>query len=223
MTPLSDRYLDYLDSRPPDTASAARHAVLAFVGVALLLAAATGLALSHDLLLAGPFVPMAGLLGHHGVGRARLVWRSRQGWKRARRIAVGGSPVTCCVVRAHEDLYRCGTVPLPCQVLFCFDPDVNAEPEYLRHLARRWSARLPGRERFLVGRRQRLPDELTDGYAVYCADLMVAPAYLVRGHLSTGLLTCVAEPGATGGIELVPYWLLFPFYASPQAGPEQRV
>lgn len=223
MTPLSDRYLDFLESRPPETASPARHATFALLVAALLLFAAVGFALSGDLLLCAPFVGSGLLLGGLGVRKAAVVLRARRAWNRARRIAVGGSPVTCCVVRAHEDLYRSGTQPLPCQVLFAFDPDVNADPEYLRHLARRWSARLTRRERFQSGRREMLPLELTDGYTVYCADLLVLPAYLVRGHLSTGLLTCVAEPGESGGVELVPYWLLFPFYAAPQTNPEQRV
>ncbi|MFM7322939.1 MAG: hypothetical protein ACKO5K_15680 [Armatimonadota bacterium] len=207
---LAESFLDYLDSRPPAVAPLVREAAIALCGFEGALLASSRMLAEREWIYGTAFLPAVLVTG--GLVTRALVraFRLRRAWERTRQVVSSGQTVTACVVRAHPDLYKETSKPARCEVVFSFDPDVGADPDYLRHLARRLAARLPESN---VRGRTRLPDELTDGSVVYRAELTVAPEYLLHSHLATGLLTCMAEPGARGGIELVPYWLLFPFFA----------
>jgi len=215
---LAESFLDYLDSRPPAVAPLVREAAIALCGFEGALLASSRMLAQREWVYGAAFLPAAVVTG--GLVARALVraYRLRRDWERTRRIVASGQTVTAFVVRAHPDLYRQTDRTSVCEVVFSFDPDVAADPDYLRHIAQRLAARLPeGRGRG----RERLPDELTDGSAVYRSELLIAPEYLLHSHLATGLLTCMAEAGPRGGIELVPYWLLFPFFAPvpSEAGP----
>lgn len=210
MSALNHRFLGYLDHRYA-TRDPRRHWVAAglLVGIAAV-AGALALTLAHDPIAAAPLFPLGIVL----IGRALLaVARMHQGRRRLGRIRQtirDGVPMSAYIVTAHDDLWRPGTEPRPCLALISFDPDVASDDGYMRYLARRLADRISSNEKVVSYRRRRLPESETDGSVVYCCDLWVTPGYLPSGYLTGGALACIAEPGESGGIELVPYWLLFP-------------
>jgi hypothetical protein len=160
-------------------------------------------------------------------GRAAFLYRGYRAQSRRdarlRALVQNGTVVDAYLIQACSALFRPQDEALPSLVLFTFQPEVAAEPEYLRHLARRvfslkstrqpdvdgrFVAGLTTEERGVPGRRRQLPLSFTDGSVIYCADLWVQPAHLKGGCLEGNVLHCIAEPGATGGVELVPWWLL---------------
>lgn len=149
--------------------------------------------------------------------------RDRREMRHVREVVQGGVPVNAFLVQANSALFKPQNAPLPCLVLLCFQPEVSSDIAYMRHLARRVYALkntrqpdLDGRfvagvttnERAVPNRRRSLPLSFTDGSIVYCADLWVRPSYLKGACLQGDILPCIAEPGASGGIEIVPWWLL---------------
>ena len=217
MTSLNQRYLEFLDQgKTPHDPRPRRGRIMA-VASSTLLVFASLLCAYGPFLLGIALIPMA--LWGIGWGVAQYIQaaQSRQRALRVRALAEQGHRVTGFVVRAHEGLYRPGSKGLPCQVLVRFQPEVSGDRDYMHHLAQRWAERSSPRERFLPYRRQRLPLSLTDGSTVYCCDLFVPPALLASGYLTTTTLPCLAEEGERGGIELIPYWLLFP-YAQASVG-----
>ncbi|RYG88620.1 MAG: hypothetical protein EON58_19850 [Alphaproteobacteria bacterium] len=159
-------------------------------------------------------------LMHGMVRRAQLYGRRKQ-------VARKGELVTAYVVHCPTDLLRPGQEhALPCRVVFSFQPEVCDDMRYMRYIAthvaelkdklprgdmdKQYIAALASEPQTKKSRRYLLPLSFTDGSAIYLADLLVSRAHLPGGYLHTDALPCLAEPGATGGIEMMPEWLLDP-------------
>ncbi len=193
-------------------------------GTAVTIALAPDHAVQAALLL--PLIAL--LVARAGITLQRLR-KTRRYYNRLRGVVEGGTPVNAYVVQANEALFRPGETSLPCLVLFSFQPEVSRDAAYMRSLARRVFSlkntqaqtddaravtHLTTDERAVPYRRRALPFSFTDGSTIYCADLWVKPSYLPQPFLTGSLLPCLAEPGAEGGLELIPAWLL----ASPDGG-----
>jgi hypothetical protein len=61
-------------------------------------------------------------------------------------------------------------------------------------------------ERARMYRRRQLPTSFTGGPVVYASDIILCPWYMRHGCLRERLIPCIAEPGAEGAIEHLPYW-----------------
>jgi hypothetical protein len=130
----------------------------------------------------------------------------------------GGQTVRAVLVQANGRLFSPGRDDLPCLVLFSLDPRVReplleecagrvaelkgteqADPEMAR------VARMTTDERFVYYGRESLPRSFTGGREVFAGQLMVHRRFLPDGYLTGGQhLDCVAEPGPTGALELLP-------------------
>ncbi|MGC4044343.1 MAG: hypothetical protein QM758_11145 [Armatimonas sp.] len=211
MEPLRQRFLTYLDER--DALPEHHPSGPVAVGI-LVLSVATALFLAvsfpYHQLLAAPLIPLGVLWLFQGVLRLWQTRDSKQRKAEMRRVVTLGDPVAAYVVKADERLERPGSETRSCLALITFEADAARDSEWLQHLAHNAASQLPRRQRFLRYRRQRLPDSRTDGYAVYLVDLEVHPSYLESGFLNGDPLPCLAEPGESGGIELIPHWLIFP-------------
>lgn len=63
-------------------------------------------------------------------------------------------------------------------------------------------------EEYTSGRRRVLPEELTGSRPVYAFDLVVRNDYLKSDTLEQPLIPCVAEPGDSGSIQMIPWWVV---------------
>ncbi len=221
MEPLRQRFLTYLDERdaspePRRAGPLAVGSLVLFVAVALLLAAA----FPYHRILAAPLMPLGALWLLQGVLGLVENARERRSKRQTREVVSRGVPASVHVVWADEKLERPGVEKRFCLALLTFDTDAARDGDWLRYVARRSGDLVPHRPR--RGRRKRLPMSRTDGYAVYLVDLEVAPGYLAEGYLTGSPLPCLAEPGAVGGIELIPYWLIYPL-PNPVPRRSQRV
>lgn len=215
--PINERFLAYLKQLyAPRTR---RHGV-AVGGLAVGIACVV-LGVLVAVLRREPVALAAIIIGAVQIVRAGMTLRRQDAQKkqftRVCGVVKDGLFVNAYLVRAHEALLRPGTQTLPCTVLFSFQPEVDGDAPYMRHLAARVRRSEddpePGGERLyddvpVLYRRRKLPLNLTDGSSIYCADLWVKRAYLKGGILKRNSLLCLAEPGDTGGIELIPAWLL---------------
>jgi len=165
---------------------------------------------------------LCALLAARAVIALRRLGAQAREHHRLRAVIRRGVPVTAYLVQANHALFSPGSDTLPCLVLFSFQPEVGGDAGYMRYLARRvfslkntepedddarYVAELVTDEEAVPYRRRPLPLSTTDGSTVYAADLWVKRAYLKAGYLTTSTLPCIAEPGPSGGIELVPAWL----------------
>lgn len=222
MTSLNERFLMFLDGEKPVQDRRPLWGLAGIIVGFLTLALGGGVVLFGSKVYAAPLFPMGLWLICWGI---RLLYQARcdgKHSKRVREIIVQGQRVNGYLVRASDALYRPGSTVQPCQVLISFQPEVAGDREYMQHLAQRWAEQTSSRERRLRSRRRKLPLSLTDGSPVYCCDLFVHPSLLASGYLTSSILPCLAEFGDEGGIELVPYWLLFP-YVESSLGQRQRV
>jgi hypothetical protein len=211
MEPLRQRFLTYLDERdaspePRRVGPLAVGSLVLFVSVALLLA----VSFPYHQVLAAPLMPLGALWLLQGVLGVVESSREHEHKKQTRNVVARGVPASVHVVWADEKLERPGVEKRFCLALLTLDPEAARDGDWLRYVTRRSGDLVPSRPRFVRGRRQRLPESRTDGYAVYLVDLEVAPGYLSEGYLTGSPLPCLAEPGDVGGIELIPYWLIFP-------------
>jgi hypothetical protein len=226
MSPLSQRFLHYLDRRRDATeAPRRRRARLVLAAGALLIVAALLLGADGHWLFAAPLLPTGIVVAARALVRLTLLAQESRRIAHTRGVIARGVPVMAYVVDAHDDLSRPQKAVRPALALICFEPEVAGDDGYMRYLARRHAERIDELEGPVTDRRQRLPDTETDGYPVYCVDLLVEPGYLSAGRLTPDPLPCLAEPGEAGGIELIPFWLLLPAApgSSAQPGQEQRV
>ena len=123
------------------------------------------------------------------------------------------------MVQANHALFQTGKDDLPCLVLFSFDDRITDDE--LTDVAGRVSglkntrpddpdlaavANLTTDERFVYYQRDRLPRSLTGPREVFAAHLHVHRSFLQDGyfHSDNRLMTCVAEPGDRGALELLP-------------------
>jgi hypothetical protein len=58
------------------------------------------------------------------------------------------------------------------------------------------------------GRRRAVPEDLTGGRRVYAFDLMMIGDYLPTDTLEFPLVPCLAEPGESGTIQMLPWWIV---------------
>jgi hypothetical protein len=74
---------------------------------------------------------------------------------------------------------------------------------------RRFAEELMADEEYRPFRRRQVPLGMTRDHTVYACDLLIEPDMLPGGFLSDDylLLPCMAEPGETGLIFLLPYWM----------------
>ena len=224
----AERYAAYLDySFAPETHhtrygfAVALLAVGAIVGAAGAYFAQTWHPSAWAGVAAGLLIAGRALFLMHQMVRAAQAYASRK------KVARKGELVTGYVVQCASALLKPGVEPaLACRVLFSFQPEVGGDTRYMRYLAgvvtdlknklgrgdmdRQYVAALASETTARANRRYLLPLSLTDGSAVYLADLFVSRAHLPGGYLHTDALPCLAETGTTGGIELLPEWLLDP-------------
>lgn len=137
------------------------------------------------------------------------------------KIAQSGVPVWGVLVQANSMLFQPGNTDLPCLVLFSFEP-AGGHIEYMQRLAAgifdlknvrqsdpdlRYVSTLVTNESALKYRRRKLPISFTGGPTVYCADLIITRSSLPAGYITEKVLPCIAEPGESGALELLPWWL----------------
>lgn len=211
MTSLNERFLAFLEEGTAPPPSRSWRGPLAVVAGALLLGTAFVVASNVRRLYAAPLFSLGAWMLLRGLySMVRTVLQKRLA-ERVRQTVARGQRVNAFIVRAPDGLYRPGSIVRPCQVLISFQPEVSGDRKYMEYLCRRWAGQIRDREGYRRNRRARLPRRLTDGSTVYCCDLYIHPALLASGYLTSSVLPCIAEEGAQGGIELVPYWLLFPY------------
>ena len=168
-----------------------------------------------------PYV--AGAVGADAVATERLSMLYRQ----------GGQPVIAARVQANFDLYGPGTQGNPGLVVVSFDPQATlpllehaAEAAYVLKgtpdeqvpaaLMPTARAVMANEEGWCYHRRCRMAPELTQGRAMYLADLWFHRAFLADNYLSDRqprLLACLAQPGDRGGIELIPHERIGQFWS----------
>jgi len=215
MTRLNEQFLTFLETGKAVADPRPRRGRIALLAGGALVAVASFLCVSGPFFVGLALIPLALWLMVWGAAQYALAHQAQQRAVRVRQVGQHGKRVAGYLVRAHEDLYRPGSRVLPCQVLISFQPEVSGDRDYMHHLAQRWAEQTTDHERPVRYRRRRLPLALTDGSTVYCCDLFVPPALLTSGYLTGTVLPCLAEEGESGGIELVPYWLLFPYSTAP--------
>ena len=170
------------------------------------------------------YLPLSVVVLAQGLREAQKAASQQKKHEEVGRIVRNGVPVTAFLVQANQALFSPGPFSsLPCLVLFSFQPEVGGDFDYMEFLAHKLfgykenpPATTDGRalslltsdEKAVRYRRRKLPVSFTDGSTVYCADLWIKRAYLPGGHLQTRRLTCLAEPGEAGGLELVPSFLV---------------
>ncbi len=214
MTSLNERFVAFLDDTKPAVDKRGLWGTLGIVVGVLILGLALGFALLWHKLLAAPFLPLGLWLVGWGTWQFIDIRRDRAYARRLREIAQQGQRINGYLVRASDSLYHTGSRVQPCQVLISFQPEVSGDKDYMLHLAQRWAEQTRDRDRKVRYRRRKLPLSLTDGSDVYCCDLFIHPGMLSSGYLTGMVLPCIAEFGDQGGIELIPYWLLFPYVES---------
>jgi hypothetical protein len=126
------------------------------------------------------------------------------------------------LVQANSALFSPGEEGYPCLVLITFDR--HAPRELLEEVAElmgdvkntkpadpdlRVLADIVTDETYHYHHRDSLPLSVTEGYELFAAGLWLHRPFLRHGYIrgqSTRVLPCLAEPGPTGGIELLPYF-----------------
>jgi hypothetical protein len=127
-------------------------------------------------------------------------------------------PVRTALVMANADLFAAGPKDLPCRVLFTFDDRVSDDE--LTDLAgrtcdlkytspperdRAFVAELTTDETFYYYRRDRLPRSFAGRQDVFVASLHIHRPFLPDGYIIDRILPCLAEPGESGMLELLPF------------------
>jgi hypothetical protein len=218
MESLRQRFLAHLDERSPSCGEPRHHPlVFGFLVLCLFFALLLAASFPYHHYLAAPLAPLGVALLSRGISARieRTLERKRAASRR--QTIERGVAVTAYPVWTHERLERPGIEPHPALALVTFDADAARDSDWLRYLAHRCPVKPSAFHRY---RRRALPLSQTDGYTVYVIDLDVFPGYLEDGYVSGVPLPCLAEPGERGGIELIPYWLVFPIQGGPR--PQER-
>ena len=213
LSPVNERYHAYLEAEYPISLTRGRYMpylLVAIASVVLMFAAR-----SHRLVAFAAVNLFVFLIATRGI-----IGLKKQ-YDKESKIAAAWIPVLTALVQANRALFRPGLLDLPCQVLFSFDRTIGYD--FLSRLAERMGAlkdttpsdpdlaavaAMVTDETAVRYRRVKLPESFTGGPTVYAADLVVLRRYLEKGCLTHRGLPCFAEPGDTGGIELMPWHLL---------------
>lgn len=147
----------------------------------------------------------------------------------------GARPALGMRLQAHTSLYEQELDSgHPAVALFTFDPAV--QPEYLEDLAdyiydideeetedpvllAAVAVPLANQEEWRYCRRGRIPVELTRGHVIYAGDIWVHRPFLVDGYFSDRqprAMPLLADPGESGGLELIPYDRIGHFWPGTQ-------
>lgn len=109
------------------------------------------------------------------------------------------------LVQANEKLFQDGVIDYPALILISPDPATNNDREFMTGLAERVFAlkfeegetkaerkvaRLMADETYVEGKRDRLPDEFTDGRSVYLTHIMVYRDHLPGNKLRYRKVYC---------------------------------
>ena len=144
-------------------------------------------------------------------------------------LAEHGRFVIAFVVMANTAMLAPGESDAPCLALFVFD-EQPSDTDFLIGLvdrlnelkrttptdpALREAAILVNDEAYVPTRRRRIPPALTGGRIVYAVDLMLQRTRLAGGYLQQPLMPCLAWPGDTGPIEIVPWTLMEGLFDGP--------
>jgi hypothetical protein len=223
-TQINARFLEHLEDTRPQNAGKRRVAAFGFFGGMLLLLGALATLFTHDFALAWPLLPTGAVIALRSWRSLRDIFTREHRFETLLKLGMRGVPVSGYLVQANEALFKPGSeVSLPALVLFSFQPEVDSDPGYMSSLARSvyrlkntypqdadgsYVAALTTDERAIPYRRRALPLSFTDGSTIFCADLWIQRSDLRGGLLATNQLTCLADPGENGGIELVPAFLL---------------
>jgi len=139
-------------------------------------------------------------------------------------LARRGAVVPAYVIQANEYIWEPGMRPAYyCLVLLTFDTARMNDRRFMKGIVRQlnhlkgtyqsdpdlaYAANIVTDERAYPDRRQVLPPSMTEGVTVIAADLLLFRARLRDGFLDTHDLTCIADPGYQGSIEVVPWWIV---------------
>lgn len=161
----------------------------------------------------GPLPDVLGPVGAATVASERLAALYRAGAK----------PLVGARVQANGELYRPGARNSPAMAAFSFDPGVSPlmlqEVAQMVHELKSSDTKNPvllaaaagpraSDQFWFYHRRFRIPPELTEGRVIYVGDLWVHRPYLADGYFSDRtprLIPLLAQPGETGGVELIPH------------------
>jgi len=123
---------------------------------------------------------------------------------------------------ANSTLMSPGQGDAPCLALFVFEEE-EGDAHFMMELVERLmalkgtspsnpeereAAVLVNDEAYVPYRRRRIPPGLTGGRIVYAVDLRIRRARLPNGFLEMPILPCLAMPGDTGAIEMLPWQIL---------------
>lgn len=134
-------------------------------------------------------------------------------WLHDRSVIATGKIRYGYVVEANNEMFRfkdLQTVSLPGVVIYSTDEYYDSNPMALKKIAyelyrKKRSNELRNELRYFAA--TRLPDELTEGRAVYMTTIMFYRLHLPLGYLTDSLLPLVADPEHTGVFVVdVKYW-----------------
>lgn len=161
----------------------------------------------------GPLPVVLGAVGTAAVASERI----------ASLVRTGAKPLVGARVQANHTLYSPGAKNAPAMAVFSFDPGVSPlklqEVAEMIHELKSSDTQNPvllaaaagpkaSDQFWFYHRRFRIPPELTEGRVVYCGDLWIHRPFLADGHFSPRtprLIPLLAQPGETGGVELIPH------------------
>jgi hypothetical protein len=130
----------------------------------------------------------------------------------------GGVVVNTVLIQANSKLFHPGTEYLPCLVSLTFDSSVSRSE--LIDLAHRlyqlknqtytsydsaYASHLTSDERAIRHRRRRIPQKYTGEREIFAADLWIYRPYLSQGFVVDYVLPCLADPGESGELLLLPH------------------
>ena len=212
--PVNQRFREYLAAHYPISLVRGRYMPYLLVGLtSVVLFVAAVILRQRWLIVSNLIVFLIATRGIIGL---------KQQYEKQKNIADHWLPVLAVLVQANQGLFRTGMLDLPCLVLFTFEPLDYAT---LNTLAERMGAlkntdqtdpdlqavaAMVTQEAAVRYRRRPLPVSFTGGPTVYAADLFVVRRCLELGYLTHRLLPCFAEPGESGGLELMPWQVAAP-------------
>ena len=161
----------------------------------------------------GPLPVVLGPVGQVTVASERLAALYRAGAK----------PLVGARVQANHTLYAAGAKSAAAMVAFSFDPGVSPlklqeaaemifdlkSSDTLNPVLAAAAAGPRASDAFwFYHRRFRIPPELTEGRVIYAGDVWINRPFLRDGYFSPRtprLIPVLAQPGDTGGVELIPH------------------